>query len=1050
MRRDGTTGASCGPVVFLAENIDGGICDSNVVSRQNALGNKATRVCSINLFFMRPVNRRGAASIPSSWKYDPQETRRPETGPLEHLQTSRQSEFQFCNLLGTLVQNMRLFWGCHDNLHFHSYKTVIAQQLSERDLVSQQTAYETPLENLPPEAVVWFSDEAHFHISEMIEDFDDDTHYCIKCHATIIGLDNYVSHRKSKCGQNLHRPEVPKSPLPSHLLPPDESFSLKADDFFSSLELQSSSKKIASHSTSGKTFNRILTRSKASAVIQANNAAKESITQSKSGKNAWIGGHQLRELGSGDNQTKLIKAVDNLSRSATASLKRVEASNTLRGYDESEEDSDDYYYDDDSESEDDAPPRSHTGGKWKPSGSPIQWGTDGRSWNAPPINYTGGKWKPKRNSPPPTHTRGKWKPASPNPHGKESFDVPRPTYTGGKWSASKINKVEYNDSNQREDNLDVPKPSYTGGKWTPSKAEINNEQRDEYFDVPKPSYTGGKWVASKSIARNDYEEAKEKDSRNENWSYDEYDHPPPNHTKGKWKPAQEESKMSPPSTYTKGKWLPKQESKEDSVKNTYSITAADGSPFRKSNGRIQYWCGSCNRRLASKTIYERHLKSDLHLKRAQRDGEFDDTALPDLNTNQAKENNKESVEYWSHAGQDNEDSMKKSAGSGTRRIRKRIYVKCEVCRSRVHNQLMGKHLISHYHCRKGDITLPEARRMVLDNIYSIVLQSPYQCATCRFYCNTQEDFLRHWCSAEHKDRVSKYRGTFVCMFCKLETDDNDEMFKHLVSDEHNEVISVINRSVPIIIKRIRTTECQTCKQQFLLNIQLRKHCEKEGHPYNNTCSNAYQNKHTCEICHEVFRSKVAYQRHKRKSHKKHVYICSACDVSFETLLEAKLHRRTSKHRCTVQTKKSKSDSTIVLEKKCQYCEETLENIIALQQHLKEKHPEHNHSCAHCGKCFTIPQQLTVHLRSKACTFQHTNSKLSLRCHIRLHTKERPYTCANCNSTFVRKNNWVSHMKKCCKSQFNEMKNKNEKVKSSTSVAERPYLCSTCGANFKKK
>lgn len=40
-----------------------------------------------------------------------------------------------------------------------------------------------------------------------------------------------------------------KSPLPSHLLPPDE-IGLKADDFFSSLELRSSSKKPV-QSTSG-------------------------------------------------------------------------------------------------------------------------------------------------------------------------------------------------------------------------------------------------------------------------------------------------------------------------------------------------------------------------------------------------------------------------------------------------------------------------------------------------------------------------------------------------------------------------------------------------------------------------------------------------------------------------------------------------------------------------------------------------------------------------------------------------------------------------------
>lgn len=759
----------------------------------------------------------------------------------------------------------------------------------------------------------------------MIEDYEDDTHYCIKCHATIIGLDNYVSHRKSKCGQNLHHhSELPKSPLPSQLLPPDESFSLKADDFFSSLELQSSSKKLPTHSTSGKTFSsRILTRSKASAVIQANNAAKESLGESKSGKNAWIGGHQLKELGSGDNQMKLIKAVDNLSRTATDSIKKEESHcGEIRTYEESDEDSDDYYYEEESESEDDAPPRSHTGGKWKPSGSPIQWNNDGRVWSVPSASYTGGKWKPKRNSPPPTHTKGKWKPASPNPQIKENYDAPRPTYTGGKWSASKALNAEL-----RDDQFDTPKPSYTGGKWTASKAE-------DYFDVSKSS--GGKWGSSKPLERSEFEDTKEKELKDVNdWDDDVLDHPPPTHTKGKWKPMQDESK--PPSTYTKGKWLPKEENVEE-TKNTYSVSITDGSPFRKSNGRVQYWCGPCNRRLASKIIYERHLKSDLHLKRTQRDLEFDET---DLNTNRAvmlKE--KSAAEYWS----DNEASNEKDVKGNVvkRRIRKKIYVKCEVCRARVHNQLMGKHLISHYHCRKGDITLPRARKLVLDNIYSIILQSPYQCASCRFYCNTQEDFLKHWCSSDHKDRVANTNGTFICVFCKVETDDNERMFKHLTSEEHNEVISVINRSVPIVIKRIQAIECLTCQQTFLLNIQLRKHCEKEGHPYTNTCSDAYQSKHICEVCKDVFKSKIACQRHKIRSHKKQVYICSVCDVSFNTLLEVKLHRRSSEHRCVVQTRKSERDSGIVMEKKCQYCDEVLGNIILLKEHLKQKHPEHNH------------------------------------------------------------------------------------------------------------
>lgn len=78
---------------------------------------------------------------------------------------------------------------------------------------------------------------------ESYED-DDDTHFCIKCHLTIHGLDNYVRHRQSGC-----RPPDDKNVAvrvsPTTAASPTTVFYpeiLNADAFFSSLELQSSSK----------------------------------------------------------------------------------------------------------------------------------------------------------------------------------------------------------------------------------------------------------------------------------------------------------------------------------------------------------------------------------------------------------------------------------------------------------------------------------------------------------------------------------------------------------------------------------------------------------------------------------------------------------------------------------------------------------------------------------------------------------------------------------------------------------------------------------------
>lgn len=339
---------------------------------------------------------------------------------------------------------------------------------------------------------------------------DDDTHYCNKCHATINGLDNYVSHRR--IGNCRGSDKVVKTVVPLYDCQPSTSVTYpeipNADDFFSSLELQSSSKtqptratELLENRTSKRSSSRLqneerrkrlrikedksvdelkeeLPKEKLSNLLQDDtddfahlcipsllesnfpelvptattttsaitSKVKHSIattvqTTSSGNNNAKSDGldvnkrenknHQEDEdndhLRHDDSRESWLEVGEDIQQLNNSSRYDVVEYNDYEQDDESDDSSDnaniadDYSY---SESEDDQldyPPRTHTGGKWKPDGivhqeDEVQRAHAGGKWKLtdpedtmvqedersvdnigeehPPANYTGGKWKP--------------------------------------------------------------------------------------------------------------------------------------------------------------------------------------------------------------------------------------------------------------------------------------------------------------------------------------------------------------------------------------------------------------------------------------------------------------------------------------------------------------------------------------------------------------------------------------------------------------------------------------------------------------------------------
>lgn len=254
-------------------------------------------------------------------------------------------------------------------------------------------------------------------------------------------MDNYVKHRKSGCAPRIssNRPlnlpdkaeimSVSKNCAipPAHI---ENDPNLKADDFFSSLELQSSAKKTTGTSpgSSVKNLCGVVTRSRASAAIMASTTSHDTPFTIQQKNESELLGSVSSELFS--------PPADTDNATSTCLLKTESRENMLQANVErsdledsacEEESNEEYEEEDEDEEDDGCPPRSHTGGKWKPGdlmarGSPPSWtrtssssthaeeyrGSNSGGWNLlleecarspavtvdPPPNFTGGKWRP--------------------------------------------------------------------------------------------------------------------------------------------------------------------------------------------------------------------------------------------------------------------------------------------------------------------------------------------------------------------------------------------------------------------------------------------------------------------------------------------------------------------------------------------------------------------------------------------------------------------------------------------------------------------------------
>ncbi|XP_015120854.1 zinc finger protein 99 [Diachasma alloeum] len=841
---------------------------------------------------------------------------------------------------------------------------------------------------------------------------DEDTHYCIKCHVTLTGLDNYVRHRQTGC-----RPSEPKN----EVMYPEI---LNADTFFNSLELRSSVKP------------------KSSGIQVLDDRDKKSRADDKRKK-----GKRCQEIEEAASKEKLMT----LSPVVT--------------------DLDD--------------PTDHIG---IPS---LVGFPDIVTFTEKSTAVTPNKITPKLPDKKRSEDHRVWLNDAILEELDGNKEAVSPTnaldseaeYDYRHEDESDVESDEDDSYSEYEEDGEYHSQAHTGGKWKPEQLlqEISPQndddlEQEDYRPDSPPSHTGGKWKPTEKADEDEQANIDEEDDDEDEDDDDE---------------DEDKDRRQPPPGHTRGKWIP----------GVSVVTPAPSSD-------TSFWCTPCDRRLASKLLYNRHLRSDLHARRTIQEIEGD-IKLPrtvgPLLRGKALSKRQQALALKS--------SDKKRALTNKQqrtRQREKLVLRCEMCQARVRRVQLGKHLLSHYHCRVAGLNPSSsiARRFILENMDNVVRQCPFQCSSCRFYCNTEETFLLHWRSELHNSVENDPNSSLTCVSCNFWCDSNEAMEEHLLGLEHREAVAMINGSVPVVIRRQRTLICDTCNRHFQYNFQLRIHSRETGHPPSATATDDYQQRIACRHCAQVFRSLVALQRHQLTSHTSKdggelpaPYFCSFCSINFETARDAVLHRRTTSHKQTVKEHKFRGVETS--QRDCGHCGERVRDLEALKLHLIQSHHNLCHRCSQCGSVFALSQDLARHTKKQECIkaldqklsfkgqkWRCTNCSLfstdsqsefifhqvlhagvveedldgpgtskasvkyrcllcdkilpkeSMRNHIRRHTGERPFCCSKCNKSFSRRSSLNVHGKGCVA----RAQNQDQGVK----VRERNYVCAECNEAFYTK